>query len=297
MRVRGLTGTAWMLLALCAAPLAAQAQEAAEAKYALAAPTLDEAEQAPLPPLSAEELAALADALTFDPVTLGSAKSAKPLRLRGLTDRGMLDLSGTAKPNGAGTVVLKPALPMEWDAKVGADLGLPAEAFYSDQAVLPVRRNGSGAAWASVGVPNLASLDARVDPGSDQGKLGTTFKQSIPVGSGMSVTLHNSYAVTETFGPPAPPSSDLPLMALPQDATGQAPSQVWSAENAVKFNIASTGTTLGAGLNSTSTDPVTHNTLSAEQKLLGPLNVMAAVTDIGQTGVNKRITAGFKLNW
>lgn len=287
-----------MLLALCAAPLAAQAQDAAGTDYALASPPLDDQVQAPLPPLSAEELAALAEALTFDPVTLASAKSAKRLRLRGLADRAMLDLSGTAKPDGAGTVVLKPALPLEWDAKVGADLGLPAEASYSDQAALPVRRNGSGAAWASVGVPNLASLDARVDPGSDQGKLGTTFKQSIPVGGGMSVMLHNSYAVTETFGPPAPPSSDLPLMALPQDATSQASAQqVWSAENAVKFNIASTGTTLGAGLNRTSTDPVTHNTLSAEQRLLGPLNVMAAVTDIGQTGVNKRIAAGFKLNW
>lgn len=33
---------------------------------------------------------------------------------------------------------------------------------------------------------------------------------------------------------------------------------------------------------SASNDPVTHNTLSAEQKLYGPLQVTTAVTDFGQ---------------
>ena len=60
-----------------------------------------------------------------------------------------------------------------------ADRRLPA-----GPAVLPfAREQSSGAAWASVGVPNLAIVDARVDPSNDQGKLGTTFKHSIPVGS------------------------------------------------------------------------------------------------------------------
>ena len=59
----------------------------------------------------------------------------------------------------------------------------------------------------------------------------------------------------------------------------------------------STGTTLAAGLTSTSTDPVTHNKLSAEQKLYGPLHVTTAVSDLGQPVPNKSITAGFKLNW
>ena len=60
----------------------------------------------------------------------------------------------------------------------------------------------SGAAWASVGVADLATVDARVDPGNDQSKLGTTFKRSIPVGGKFSVTLQDSYSMTETFGAP-----------------------------------------------------------------------------------------------
>ena len=46
-----------------------------------------------------------------------------------------------------------------------------------------------------------------------------------------------------------------------------------------------------------SNDPVTHNTLSADQKLFGPLHVTTAVTDVGQPSESKSITAGFKLNW
>jgi hypothetical protein len=48
---------------------------------------------------------------------------------------------------------------------------------------------------------------------------------------------------------------------------------------------------------SASNDPVTHNTLSAEQKLYGPLQVTTAVTDFGQTSSSKGISQGFKLHW
>jgi hypothetical protein len=78
---------------------------------------------------------------------------------------------------------------------------------------------------------------------------------------------------------------------------GQAWGQAWGNEKIAKFDILPTGTTLAAGLASTSTDPVTHNTLSADQKLYGPLHVTTAVTDVGQTTSSKSITAGFKLNW
>jgi hypothetical protein len=51
---------------------------------------------------------------------------------------------------------------------------------------------------------------------------------------------------------------------------------------------------LGAGLASVSNDPVTHNTLSAEQKLYGPLQVTTAVTDFGQTTSSESISAGLR---
>jgi hypothetical protein len=76
-----------------------------------------------------------------------------------------------------------------------------------------------------------------------------------------------------------------------------APAQIWGDEKNVKFNILPTGTTLGAGLTTATNDPITHNTLSADQKLYGPLHVTTAVTDVGQTTVSKSISAGLKFNW
>lgn len=119
----------------------------------------------------------------------------------------------------------------------------------------------------------------------------------MPIGSNFSMTLQNSYSVTGAYGTPQAGPSDLPLMAMPTAPATQPTPQVWGNERLAKFDVLPTGTTLAAGLASTSIDPVTHNKLSAEQKLYGPLHVTTAVTDIGQPVTNKSISAGFKLNW
>jgi hypothetical protein len=247
--------------------------------------------------LTPEETEILAKALVFDPSALASPPK-RPLRLPGTSDKDF-DVTRTEKLDGSTTVVVKQPLQTEWSNSVGADLGPPDSrrrgAF--DQP-LPTARNdsGSGAAWASMGVANFGSVDARVDPYNEQGKFGTTLKQSIPFGGRFAVTLQGSYSVTETLGQPAAGPNDIPLMALPP-GLGPASPQVFGNEKAVKFNILPTGTTLGAGVASASNDPVTHNTLSAEQKLYGPLQVTTAITDFGQTTSNKSISAGFKLHW
>ncbi len=258
----------------------------------------DEAAQPPPAPLTPEESAALGNALQFDPATVADGKPVKPLRLPMLSDRDQFNVSHNGKPDGSGTLVLKQPLASEWGASVGADLNLSAQADGTvPSKPLPVTSadQGSGAAWASVGVPNFASLDARVDPTNDQGKLGTTFKHSIPVGGKFSVTLQDSYMVTDNFSSPTSAPSDVPLMAAPA-ASAPTP-QIWGSEKAVKFDILSSGTTLGAGITTASNDPVTHNTLSADQRLYGPLHVTTAVTDLGQTTASKSISARFKLNW
>lgn len=285
-----------------ALPVLAQAQEsvmpdASLDVYALALPSAPADQPAPppneVPP--PDESAVLGQALMFDPASLAATVPAKPLRLPSLSNANSFAVSRTDQPDGSSTVVVKQPLSTEWDANVGADLGLAPAAT----APLPTQSDrSSGAAWASLGVPNLASVDARVDPTNDQGMLGTTFRHSIPVGGKFSVTLQDSYSVTETFGATASTApSDIPVMAMPQDTGGTGTSQAFGNERTVKFDILPTGTTLAAGLTSSSVDPVTHNTLSADQKLLGPLHVTTAVTDVGQPTVNKSITAGFKLNW
>lgn len=275
-------------LVLAAPPALAQdAQQAAKSTGA---------ELTPEAPLTPEESSLLSNALIFDPAALATPPK-KPLRLPGVSDK-TYDVKRTEKPDGSATVVVKQPLPAGWENTVGADLSpsnTGASAAYDHP--LPSTRDGfgAGAAWTSLGVPNIGSVDARVDPSNERGKLGGTLKQSIPFGGRFAVTLQDTYSVTETVAQPTGPS-DLPLMALPANPTPLAP-QVFGNEKAVKFNILPTGTTLGAGVVTASNDPVTHNTLSAEQKLYGPLQVTTAVTDFGQATTNKSITAGLKLHW
>jgi hypothetical protein len=289
MRRRAIDDLRWTIVALACALTAGPAL----------ALDLGTAPESPATPLSPEEGAALGNALLFDSVTLTTAAPAKPLRLPSLSNAKGFDVSQTAKPDGSRTVVVKQPLASEWDAKLGADLGLgptPADGYRPNR-LMSDDGSGTGVAWASVGVPNFASLDARLDPGKDQRKLGTTFKHSIPVGNQFALTLQNSYSLTETLGAQISAPSDLPLMTLPTAPMGQPTPQVWGNEKLAKFDVLATGTTLAAGLASTSIDPVTHNKFSAEQKLYGPLHVTTAVSDLGQPVSNKSITAGFKLNW
>lgn len=286
------------ILCACAVPVAGLAQQAAPAlpEVSIDAPTVDVTE----PTLSAEDNAIIDNALAVDPASFIHAP-AKPLRLPTLANSKALDLKRTDRPDGSGTVIVKKPLAPEWDANVGADLGLAANtpSVYDPRNPLGVTRNdrSSGAAWASVGVPNFASVDARVDPNNEQGRVGTTFKHSLPVGGKFAVTLQSRYSVTETLGQPQAAPSDIPLRIAPTGDPAAPVARVWGNENFAKLAILPTGTTLGAGLTSTSTDPVTHNTLSAEQKIYGPLGVTTAVTDVGRASESKSVSARLKLSW
>jgi len=259
------------------------------------------------PPLTPEESALLGQALLFDPTDLAGTQPARPLRLPTLSEPRKLSVNGTHNPDGSSKVVVKqPLAAADWEANVGADLKTappPAIAFEAGKPYPGTADDaGSAAAWASIGVRNLASVDARLDPANDQGKLGGTLKHSVPIGKDVSVTVQDTYSVTETFSPPttaaATGPAGLPLLAPPPPAAdSQVPTQVYGSEKSVKLAISPTGTTFAAGVSTASNDPVTHNTLSADQKLFGPLHVTTAVSDIGQPVTTKRITAGFKLNW
>jgi hypothetical protein len=134
---------------------------------------------------------------------------------------------------------------------------------------------------------------------SEPSKRGATLRRSLPVGGKNSVTLESSYAVTETLAT-MPPSAAGAGVTLPADlsgATAAPAARVWSTDRAVKFNIGATGTTLGAGLASSSADSVTHSRLSAEQKLFDALSVTTAVTEPGTPASSKSVSAGFKWKW
>jgi hypothetical protein len=288
--------------------LAGTSAWAQDVRVVAPAPAPPAADDGSLQPLSPDESDILARALVFDPATLADGKPARALKHRNWSKSADLDVKGTDRPDGSSAVALKQPIAVDSpdiDSSVGADVNLaahPSNTYQPGQALpgmpLSMANAGSGgaAAWASVGMPNFASVQARVDPAADQGKIGGKLSHSLPVGRDLSVTVEDSYTMTESLG--APPATANPTSAAALPATAPpAAGQVFDNSKSVKFVVGPTGTSFGAGWTSASNDPVTHNTLSADQRLMGPLHVTTAVTDVGQPTVSKRITAGFKLNW
>jgi hypothetical protein len=254
----------------------------------------------------ANDTASFSQLLNFDAATLSENAPTHSLREPGAPSAGHLDVSRSENPDGSSTVKVKKPVSSEWNANVGVDLGVVAPLADTYQPDQPITAGApaapSQAAWGSVAVvPNLATVDGRVDSGSDQGKLGTTFSHSVSLGSKLSVTLHDSLAVTDSLGvtggttiaPAGPPTTALP----PPVTTPGTHEPVLSNERGLKFDFLSTGTSLSAGLASASADPVTHNTLSADQHLYGPLHVTTTLSDVGEATSSKSITAGMKFNW
>ena len=280
MRLATLSVTAALLMS-AVAPAMAQQQMAPAAADTAAGP--DDAQ--------------LGAALQYDPTPSPDAP-AKALKYPSLSTAKSYDLSEKTAADGSTTYSVKKSLPTDWSTSIGADLGTgaPSEPYYQPDRPIAPARNNTGAAWASLGVSSVASLDARVDPTADQGRFATTLHHSLPVGRHLSVTLQNSTGITQALGTQATAPAGLPVMALAQPtATGA--TRAWDDQPSVKFDILPTGTTLSAGLARTSTDPVLHNSLRADQKLYGPLHVGTALNDVGETTENKSVTASFKLNW
>jgi len=200
--------------------------------------------------------------------------------------------SGSDDPNwhrkdqadGSAAVSVKRPLPTAWESSIGADLSAAPSPRPLSEVSPSSASQGSAAAWASVKVPGVASVDTRVEPNNDQSKIGTTVSRSLALGSSNSLTLQNNFALTETLGSqPATPASS--------------PPSVWSNDQTLKFNVGSTGTTLAASTSRSNSDSIPHNKLSAEQKLFNDINVTTTLSDVGTATASKSVTAGIKLKW
>jgi hypothetical protein len=184
--------------------------------------------------------------------------------------------------------------PSALQSKVGVDYRkptMPATEFQPEQLLAgAVPNQSAGVAWANVSAPGLdapfgwdkTTLETRLDPDQDQGKFGTTLSRSVPVGTGLSVTLQNGLAVTRTLPSPAQPSS-----------------QVWASSQALQFNLLPTDTTVSLGGEfSTADDRRWLPTLSAEQKLFGgPFSLTGSLSETASGETSKSLKAGFKRTW
>jgi hypothetical protein len=203
-----------------------------------------------------------------------------------------LDLSTpVVEPRGGKATIplARPGASTGWDAKVGVDYrkpSIPAAEFQPGELTAGAIPDQSiGVAWANVTAPGLDSplgwdktaIETRLDPAQEQGRLGATLSRSVPFGESFAVTLQNGYSVTRTH----------------PDAT-----QSWATNQALRFNVLPTDTSLSLGAAISSTDDKWLRTLSAEQKLFGgPLSVTGSVSETASGDTAKSLRAGFKRTW
>src|SRR6185436_17560323 len=122
--------------------------------------------------------------------------------------------SRTDKPDGSSALTVGRRLPTPWETKVGADVSLaaPSGIAASDNLARGVAQDrSSGAVWGNLTMPGLrplgfdkTSVEARIDAGKDEGKVGATLSRSVPINPNLSVTLQNSYSVTQSLASTAP---------------------------------------------------------------------------------------------
>jgi hypothetical protein len=201
--------------------------------------------------------------------------------------------------NGAQALSVNQPVTPFWDTRVGADLNVAQQS--SARSMSDAYRNqfgdgtqtqtSGGAAWAAMTAPGVASIwdktsiEARIDPGSDQSKLGTSLSKSVPLaGNQYSVTLQSGYNVIQQGG-------------IPTIGYNGRPTRSYETDQQAKFDISQTGTSIIAGQSLATTDDRWLRKFGAEQKLFGGVNVSGTISETVSGASNKTFTAGFKHSW
>jgi hypothetical protein len=308
-RLAALTITAGIGLAAPAASAqtlmqAPQPQQLQQAPWGQIAPPPDEADDAAetqsadADPMKDVDVSKLdwsqlnIDATTFSDRPAAAAKAGKPAPA---ATAGGMDWSNQDKANGASSVSVKQTVSPFWDTRVGADMTVTKQPTTMSELLEEKAQNGGGiqqsggTAWAAVTAPGAGSIwdktavEARIDPGSDQSKIGTTITKAVPIDD-YNLTLQNGYNVTQQGMVPLP---------------GAAPrtNRSFDTEQSAKLNMGNTGTSLIAGQTLSSGDDKWLRKVGAEQKLSDGVNISGTIGETAQGATSKSITAGFKRSW
>ena len=132
--------------------------------------------------------------------------------------------SRTDKPDGSSALTIGRRLPTEWETRVGTDVSLaPASSPVPSENLLhgAAPDQSSGSVWGSITMPGIRPLgfdktavEARIDGGKEEGKLGATLSRSVPLSRDLSVTWQNSYSVTQPLTQTGPVSPYGPLLGI-----------------------------------------------------------------------------------
>ena len=205
--------------------------------------------------------------------------------------------SANEKPNGTSAVSVKQSLTPFWDTRIGADMTVARQGTLTASEALSEKvENGgnapqsSGTAWAAITAPGVASIwdktavEARIDPGQEQSKLGTSLSKSLPLSEQYSLTLQNGYNLIQQGIVPVPGIVSRPTRSYETDASA-------------KLSIADTGTSFMAGQTLSTSDDKWLRKIGAEQKLFDGVTVSGSVGETPTGATNKSFSAGFKRSW
>jgi hypothetical protein len=214
--------------------------------------------------------------LNVDASTLSTNPASKARTTPKAGTAAEMSWSSNSKPNGAAGVSVKQPLSPFWDTRIGADMTVTRQPTTMSELLSEKATNGGnepqsgGSAWAAITAPGVGSIwdktavEARVDPGQEQSKLGTSLSKSLPLSEQYSLTLQNGYNVIQQGVVPVP-------------GIAAHPSRNYQTEQSAKLSITDTGTSLVAGQTLSTTDDKWLRKIGAEQKLFGDVSVSATV--------------------
>jgi len=235
--------------------------------------------------------------LNVDAYTLAERPAAAARGAKGRPGGDDVSWSNNRKANGGADVSVKQSMWSFWDTRVGADMTVAREQTTMSELLAEKASNGGGlpqsggSAWAALTAPGAAGIwdktavEARVDPGSEQSKLGTSISKQVPLNGDTSVTLQNGYNVTQQGMTGVP--------GLPSRPT----TRNYATDQSASLSLGDSGTSVTAGQTLSSSDDKWLRKVGAEQKLLDGVTVSGSVGETAQGTVNKSVSAGFKRSW
>jgi hypothetical protein len=248
------------------------------------------------PPLTDEEISKLDwSQLDIDASTSREALAAKARAARAAASDGTT-WTNNNQPNGASAVSVKEKVSPFWDTRVGADMTVTREPTTMSELLAEKSANGGnlpqsgGSAWAAVTAPGAGAVwdktavEARVNPDTDQSKLGTSISKQVPLNDQTSLTLSNGYNMTQQGMVPVP-------------GMVSRPERTYDTDQSAKVELTETGTSLTAGQTLSTSDDKWLRKVGAEQKLFGGVTISGSIGETAQGTTNKSVTAGYKKSW
>jgi hypothetical protein len=151
-------------------------------------------------------------------------------------------------------------------------------------------QQSSGTAWAAITAPGVGSIwdktavEARVDPGQEQTRLGTSLSKSLPLSEQYSLTLKNDYNLIQQGIVPVP-------------GIISRPARSYETDQSAKLSITDTGTSFMAGQTLSTSDDKWLRKVGAEQKLFDGVTISGSIGETSTGAASKSLSAGFKRSW